>query len=49
MAIFYFQMAVDFHLYGLSKCLIMLRKDDGKPETATGWFNHFTGLRHLLG
>lgn len=43
----YYQMPADFHLYGPSKCLITLRKDDAKTETATGLLNHFIGLRHL--
>lgn len=43
----YYQMPADFHLYGPSKCLITLRKDDAKAESVTGWLNHFTGLRHL--
>lgn len=48
-AIFYYQMSVDFHLYGLSNSLITLRKDDGKTGTATGCLNHCIGLRHLSG
>lgn len=43
----YYQMPADFHLYGPSKCLITLRKDDAKTETATGLLDHFIGLRHL--
>lgn len=43
----YYQMPADFHLYGPSKCLITLRKDDAKTESATGWLNNFIGLRHL--
>lgn len=43
----YYQMPADSHLYGLSKCLITLRKDYAKTESATGWLNHFIGLRHL--